>query len=134
MLKIERSDIQSVRKGLNKLGMVIAEIDTDLRYVWIDNPHPDFDAAAVVGKRDDDLLPLEDARHLMDCKREVLARTDIDAACPSHRIFAFHLSDGIRYYSIAAYPIVDERGRTDGVFTVGFVTRAMDFFAPPAGQ
>jgi hypothetical protein len=51
MKDIERSNVAGVRRSLRVLGAIVAEVDQQLRYVWIDNPHPDFDAKAVVGKR-----------------------------------------------------------------------------------
>jgi len=95
MQEVERSNVPGIRKALSALGAVVAEVDTQLRYVWIDNPHPDFDAKSVIGKRDDDLISKTDAEEIMSLKRETL-----DQEVPMSRIFSFERSDGLRYYSV----------------------------------
>ena len=115
MQEVDRSNVAGVRKALSALGAVVAEVDRQLRYVWIDNPHPDFDAKSVIGKRDDDLISKADAEELMSLKRETF-----DRGAPTARILAFKRSDGVRYYSLFAYPIRQASGRVDTILTVGF--------------
>jgi GAF domain-containing protein len=43
--------------ALQNSGVILAGVDTDLRYLWIHNPHPDFKDVAAIGKRADELLP-----------------------------------------------------------------------------
>ena len=112
-----RPDLARLRESLEPLRLIVAEVDGDLRYVWIDNPHPDFDPSAVVGKRDDDLLPAKEAAPIMALKRHVLT-----AGSSLNSVIAFRRSDGNRKYSIAAYPIIDDQGDVDGVLTIGFET------------
>jgi hypothetical protein len=94
---------------------VVAEIDRRLRYVWIDNPHHDFDAAAVIGKRDDELIPEREAAEIMALKREAFD-------CREHisRVLTFPRSDGRRSYVIHAYPIRNAADKMEGLLTVGF--------------
>jgi hypothetical protein len=115
MDEIHRENVEGLRKSLKKHGMVIAEVDHELKYVWIENPHSDFDAADVVGKRDDQLISKEDAKAVMSFKRKVLASGE-----PAHEILSFKRSDGLRDYTIFAYPIRNEQGVVDGLVTVGF--------------
>jgi hypothetical protein len=115
MDNLERSNIAGVRNSLSKLGTLVAEIDRQLRYVWIDNPPPDFDADGIVGKRDDELIPKADAEQIMSLKREVF-----DHEISISRILSFNQSDGCRYYSLFAYPIRNSKGKVDGILTVGF--------------
>lgn len=115
MKEVDRANVQGVRKSLKVLGAVVAEVDRELRYVWIDNPHPDFDAKAVVGKRDDELIPAAEAAQIMSLKKEVL-----DNESPISRTLSFGRSDGLRYYGFFAYPIRAANGKLDGVLTVGF--------------
>ena len=115
MKDIERSNVVGVRKSLEVLGAVVAEVDDQLRYVWIDNPHPDFDAKAVVGKRDADLLPEREAEQIMAFKREAFDREEAVS-----QIISFERSDGVRYYSLFAYPIRDLNGKMTALLTVGF--------------
>ena len=115
MQDIDRSNVAGVRKALSALGAVVAEVDRQLRYVWADNPHPDFDAKSVIGKRDDDLISKADAEEIMSLKRETF-----DRGAPMARILSFKRSDGPRYYSLFAYPIRQASGRVDAILTVGF--------------
>jgi hypothetical protein len=123
MKDLERSNIAGVRKALGSLGAVVAEVDQQLRYVWIDNAHPDFDAEGAVGKRDDELISRPDADELMALKEDTFTRQ-----APVSRILSFKRSDGLRYYSLFAYPIRDSNGKVDAILTVGF-----DVPAPTAG-
>lgn len=91
------------------------EIDRQLRYVWIDNPHPDFDPKSVLGKRDDELISKADAEGIMSLKQETF-----DQGAPLARILSFKRSDGVRYYSLFAYPIRQANGKVQAILTVGF--------------
>ncbi|GAB4526001.1 MAG: hypothetical protein OHK0046_42370 [Anaerolineae bacterium] len=46
--------------------------DRDLNYTWICNPHPSFPPERMIGKRDDELLPLENVAELVALKQQVL--------------------------------------------------------------
>lgn len=93
----------------------VAEVDKKLRYVWVDNPHPDFDAKSVIGKRDDELISAADAEEIMSLKRE-----SFEKEAPIARILSFKRSDGLRHYSLFAYPIRQASGKVDAILTVGF--------------
>lgn len=115
MRDVDRANVAGVRKALSALGAVVAEVDKQLRYVWIDNPHPDFEAKSVIGKRDDDLLSEADAKVIMSLKQETF-----DRGTPISRILSFKRSDGLRYYSLFAYPIQEASGKAQAILTVGF--------------
>ena len=115
MKDLERSNVAGVRKALSALGAVVAEVDRQLRYVWVDNPHSDFDQKSVIGRRDDDLISQADAEGIMSLKRETF-----DKEAPTARILAFKRSDGLRYYSLFAYPIRQASGKVDAILTVAF--------------
>jgi hypothetical protein len=115
MKELDRPNVAGIRHSLSKLGAVVAEIDRELRYVWIDNPHPDFDAQAVVGKRDDDLIPKAEAEPIMSLKRDAFV-----LEAPVARILSFNRSDGCRHYSLFAYPIRDAGSKVNAILTVGF--------------
>lgn len=114
---IYRNDLPVLRDSLRKLGAIIAEVDRDLRYVWIENPHPDFDSAGVVGHRDDELIPSAEAEPIVSFKHEAW-----QTEAPLTRTVHFLRSDGPRAYTLIAYPIVDERGQMEALLTVGFDT------------
>ena len=115
MKELERSNVAGVRKALSTLGAVVAEVDEQLRYVWIDNPHPDFDSSAAVGKRDDELISTADAEEIMTLKRDTFS-----GKVPVARTLSFKRTDGLRCYSLFAYPIREPSGRVDAILTVGF--------------
>jgi hypothetical protein len=119
MREIERTNVPGVRQALGALGAVVAEVDRELRYLWIDNPHPDFDARSVVGKRDEELIGAAEAQQLMSVKRETFERQ-----VPVARVLSFKRSDGLRNYSLFAYPIREDGGDVRGILTVAFDTPA----------
>lgn len=109
---IAKENVGAVRQALRALGLVVAEVDRNRRYVWIDNPHPDFDARQVIGKRDDELIPAEEAAGITSLKGEVLS-----SGLAITRLLDFRRSDGLRRYSISAVPVKDAAGRVTGVVT-----------------
>lgn len=115
MDEIRRTDLEDLKKTLAALGAVVAEVDRQLRYVWIANPHPDFSDVDVLGKRDDELIAQDSAKTLMALKK----RTFDERRALSH-VLQFHRTDGERTYSLFAYPIVEEGGEVRGILTVGF--------------
>ena len=115
MTDIVRRNIDSLRETMRQLGIVVAEVDKDLRYVWIDNPHPDFTPEMAIGKRDDELIPKGEAAELIALKQEIL-----DTGQSAKRVLKFDRSDGTHIYLVDGHPIVDARGRTEGVVTLGF--------------
>lgn len=101
------------RRALEDSGLVAARVDRDLRYVWIHNPHPDFDPSAVVGKRDDELLAPEEAAEIISLKQEVLA-----TCTKVRRVLRFDRSDGVHYYDMSGVPLFDDSGHLVGLTTV----------------
>jgi hypothetical protein len=61
---------------------IVAEVDRLLRHLWIDYPHPDFRADAVIGKRDDELISGEDAHEILAVKRKAF---ELERASPPAR-------------------------------------------------
>jgi len=114
MREVDRPNVAGVRKALSALGAIVAEVDRQLRYVWVDNPHPDFDAKSVIGKRDDDLISKADAEEIMSLKRRAF-----DREAPIAALLSFRRSDGLRYYNVFAYPIRQASGKVDAILTVG---------------
>lgn len=56
-----------------------------------------------------------DAEEIMSLKRETFERK-----APMARILSFKRADGLRYYSLFAYPIRQASGKVDTILTVGF--------------
>jgi hypothetical protein len=113
--EIHREEVDSLRRTMKALHLIVAETGSDLRYVWIENPHPDFDATAVIGRRDDELIPGPEAEPLMALKRQVLLEQR-----PDSRVITVRRSDGDRSYSVMAYPILEADDQVRAVLTVGF--------------
>ena len=92
--------------------LVLAQTDRELRYRWIANPHPDFDATSVIGKRDDELDDTEGAKHLMALKQQVL-----DSAVGVREEVRFDRSDGVHVYDMTIEPLRSPAGDIVGVTT-----------------
>lgn len=99
---------------MKALGIVVAEVDTALRYVWIENPHPDFDPATVIGKRDDQLMS-EASFEIMALKQQIL-----DTGQSVRKLLAFGRSDGAHHYLLHGHPVLDVMGRVEAIVTFGF--------------
>lgn len=96
-------------------SFVPAEFDKDLRYRWIYNPHPDFDPAMVMGKRDDELEDSEGTRKLRDLKRRV-----VESGQGEIEEIAFKRSDGVRFYDFAVEPLRNAAGDVMGGISAAF--------------
>ncbi|MEK6479139.1 PAS domain S-box protein [Catalinimonas sp. 4WD22] len=92
-----------------------AQIDRELRYQWIYNPHPDFNSSSVIGKRDDELDQSEGAKELLDFKRQVL-----ESETGNKKEIKFKRSDGERYYDFVLEPLRDSEGKVIGLSSVAF--------------
>lgn len=97
--------------------VTLAETDTDLRYTWIHQPHPDFDPAAVIGKRDDELDRSDDARNLVRIKAEALASDSL-----VNVEWSIGRSDGRHYYDLFMQAVHDDAGRKVGLATAALNT------------
>ncbi len=60
------------RIALRSTGITLFTQDRNLRFTWAYNPFPDFDANAILGKTDEDLLGPEHGARLMETKQRVL--------------------------------------------------------------
>ncbi|WP_094228708.1 chemotaxis protein CheB [Methanolobus psychrotolerans] len=63
---------ERMRVALKASPVMIFNQDKELRYTWINNPHPAFSVRTVIGKTDADLLLAEDAARLTTLKRQVM--------------------------------------------------------------
>ncbi len=100
------------RLAVRHSGIVFAQTDGDLRYVWVYNPHPDFDARAVIGRCDTEVADNDGTRRLMALKQRVL-----ETGQRTREDLVFPVSDGQRFYDVIGEPIRDEGGRIVGVAT-----------------
>jgi hypothetical protein len=117
MKDLVTDDIKGIRKMFKKLGVITAEVDKELRYKWIENPHPDFDPDTVIGKRDDELISAKEAKSIISFKKKIF-ETEKTQTVTLH----FDRSNGPCYYNMAGYPVKNTKGQVTSIITVGFYT------------
>ncbi len=101
------------RTSLSNSPITFARVDRDLRYEWIFNPHPDFDAQNVLGKRDDEITTVRGVEKLMQLKRLAIEQAEQRRA-----EITFDSSNGPNTYDITATPVLDEEtGEVTHLFT-----------------
>jgi PAS domain S-box-containing protein len=98
---LQESD-DNFRLALSHSNFIPARFDREQRYRWIHNPHPDFNPAFMIGKRDDDLDDSQGARRLRSLKQQV-----IETGNGVREEIAFQRSDGIHWYDFIIEPIRD---------------------------
>ena len=98
--------------ALKNSSIVIAYVDTDLRYRWIYNPHSDYKASQTIGKTDEELNDCKGSEKMMELKRKV-----INNEKSLNKIIKFELSDGERFYNINCEPFYNNDGEIIGVTT-----------------
>ena len=90
------------RVAVRNSSFVPSQVDRELRYSWIYNPHPDFDPSQAIGKRDDELEDSEGTRRLVALKKKV-----IESGIGVREEISFQRSDGIRTYDFTIEPLRD---------------------------
>jgi len=68
---LRKSD-ERFRVALKNSPIIVWSQDKELRYTWIYNPNPGFKPEEVLGKKDKQMLPADDARVLTEIKQKVL--------------------------------------------------------------
>ena len=98
---------------LRNSQMVIAYCNLDLEYIWIFNPHEEFESSNILGKRDDQISDNKGTKELMALKQEV-----IDTGMKMRKIITFDLSTGDVTYDVYGEPITDKDRKIIGVITI----------------
>ena len=96
--------------AINQLPIVVWNQDMDLRYTWIHNPHPAFNAADTIAKQDEDLLPPEDAANLVRIKRKVL-----DTGVGVREKVRTTIEGQHYYYDLTVEPLLESHSRIIGI-------------------
>lgn len=109
ILNALRESEDNFRIALAHSKFVPAQFDRDLRYRWIYNPHPDFDPAVVMGKRDDELDGSRSAKRLRALKQQV-----IETGKRLREEIAFDRKDGTHWYDVIIEPLRDSGGEITG--------------------
>src|SRR3954454_13050110 len=96
--------------ALRQAGITLFSCDLDLRYTWIANPLPGLSASVMIGARDDEIFPQEEANAHLALKAQVLSRAlaasaEIRLAVPGRVMFVEVRADVVR----------NEAGRVTGL-------------------
>ena len=109
-----RESEQRIRIALQKSGVAVWTADLQLRYTWVYNPASRRRPEDVVGKRDEDLLPREQAALLVALKQRVLASGE------KERIEVELDRDGEKVvYDISVEPVAGPDGKPTGLRGAG---------------
>jgi two-component system, LuxR family, sensor kinase FixL len=105
-----RINEERFRVALADSPIIVSNVDCELCYTWIYNPHPAFVPEEVVGKRDDELAPLSYVKEFMDFKKTVLQN-----GVGERREILITVEGEERYYDVQAEPQKDPTGRVTGL-------------------
>jgi PAS domain S-box-containing protein len=93
-------------------GIIFAHNDTDLRYTWIFNSHPNFNSDNVIGKNDTEINDNEGTRILKQLKQQV-----IDTEKTQRKDISFPTSNNEDTYDVIGEPLKNASGKVIGVST-----------------
>jgi PAS domain S-box-containing protein len=101
---------ERLRVALKNSPVSVFNHDRELRYIWKYNPMFDHDVKAVIGKRDIDLLPQDDAEVLTRIKRQVL-----ETGVGAREEIKITLQGKDWYYDLTVEPLRDAKNEVIGV-------------------
>ena len=96
--------------AIKNTRIIVYTTDADLRYTWVHNPHPTFNAADILGRRDDELLSPEQAAPLIAIKLDVLT-----SGVGARDEFTVEINGERVVYDLTVEPLRDARGSVVGV-------------------
>ena len=96
--------------ALMSTRILVYTTDHDLRYTWVQNPHPAFTPADLLGRRDDELLPPEQAAPLTAIKLDVL-----NSGVGRRTEFSVDINGERASYDLTVEPLRDGTGKVVGV-------------------
>ena len=111
----QRDGETRLRVALQAAPIIVYHCDRELRYTWIANPHPDFTEAQLLGKRDTDLLPIEDVREITDFKQQVL-----ETEQRARQEIPFRSRGKVYHYDVTAEPLRDAAGKVTGLTVAAY--------------
>ena len=98
------------RLVLHNSPITVFNQDSDLRYTWLYNSQLGFRIEDVLGKRDEDIFPQEDASCLTEIKRRVL-----DTGVAAREEARATVRGRVIYWDLTVEPVLDSIGQVIGV-------------------
>ncbi|MEH1825621.1 MAG: response regulator [Nostoc sp.] len=105
-----RQSEERFRVALKNSPIFVYNQDRDLRYTWVYNPPSGLTVEKILGKQDLDIIPVEDAQHLITIKRGVLT-----TGIGTREEVSITIQDTTRYYDLTVEPLRNETQEIVGV-------------------
>ncbi|WP_375468535.1 response regulator [uncultured Nostoc sp.] len=105
-----RQSEERFRVALKNSPIFVYNQDMDLRYTWVYNPSDGLTVEEMLGKQDLDIIPVEDAQHLITIKRGVLT-----TGVGTREEVSITIKDSTRYYDLTVEPLRNESQEVVGV-------------------
>ncbi|MFN6527253.1 response regulator [Nostoc sp. ChiSLP03a] len=105
-----RQSEERFRVALKNSPIFVYNQDKDLRYTWVYNPPSELTVEKILGKQDLDIVPVEDAQHLIAIKRGVLT-----TGIGTREEVSITIKDTTRYYDLTVEPLRNETQEIIGV-------------------
>lgn len=102
--------MKNIELALAKSSIVAFNQDLDLRYTWIQNPHPEFEPHTVLGKTDLELLSIDDAYRLMKIKNQV-----IETGIGIKEEVQLTIQSSVVSYDLSIAPVFNDTGKVIGI-------------------
>ncbi len=103
---------QRFETTLRKAPVFVSNQDRDLKYTWVRNPPPSYEAAKMLGARDLDIFPKPMAELLTALKAKTLATRE-----HGHMEIEIAGTDSSRWYEIGVDPMIGSNDKVSGVTT-----------------
>ncbi|MEH2281221.1 MAG: response regulator [Nostoc sp.] len=105
-----RDSEERFRVALKNSPIFVYNQDRDLRYTWVYNPPSGLTVEEILGKQDLDIIPVEDAQHLIAIKRGVLT-----TGIGTREEVSITIKNITRYYDLTIEPLRNETQEVIGV-------------------
>jgi PAS domain S-box-containing protein len=102
--------IQRFELALQQSPIVVYRQDTELRYTWVYNPHPDFEPESVIGMTDAAFYQPDELERIRDIKQRVMA-----TGIGTRETVLATLHGTPTYYDLTVEPLHDAHGMIIGV-------------------
>ncbi|MEH2358592.1 hybrid sensor histidine kinase/response regulator [Nostoc sp.] len=105
-----RHSEERFRVALKNSPIFVYNQDRELRYTWVYNPSDGLMVEEMLGKKDLDIIPVEDAERLTTIKRGVLT-----TGIGTREEVSIRIKDTTRYYDLTVEPLRNESQEVVGV-------------------